>query len=77
MIGRWLGARLPVTAIWMAIEEKLAKPQSAKVTTATVRGDSAVIWPRSMKATNSLRTILLPNRLPACIASCQSGVASR
>ena len=35
--GRWLGARPPVTAIWIAIELKLAKPQSAKVTIARLR----------------------------------------
>jgi hypothetical protein len=33
-----LGARPPVTAIWIAIELKLAKPHSAKVTIATLRG---------------------------------------
>ena len=38
IIGRWLGARLPVTAIWIAIDEKLAKPHSEKVITAIVRG---------------------------------------
>src|SRR3546814_20425579 len=31
IIGRWLGASPPVTAIWIAIELKLAKPHSAKV----------------------------------------------
>ena len=31
IIGRWLGASPPVTAIWIAIDEKLAKPHSAKV----------------------------------------------
>src|SRR3954470_10575038 len=36
IIGRWLGASPPVTASWIAIELKLAKPQSAKVITATV-----------------------------------------
>ena len=40
IVGRWLGASPPVTAIWIAIEEKLAKPHSAKVTIATVRGES-------------------------------------
>ncbi len=34
MVARWLGARLPVTAIWIAIELKFAKPHSAKVTMA-------------------------------------------
>ncbi len=37
--GRWLGARPPVTAIWIAIELKLAKPHSAKVTIARLRSD--------------------------------------
>ena len=45
IIGRWLGASPPVTAIWIAIELKLAKPQSAKVTTATVAGDSGARRP--------------------------------
>ena len=35
--GRWFGARPPVTAIWIAIELKLAKPHSAKVTIARLR----------------------------------------
>src|SRR4029450_4798136 len=73
IIGRWLGARLPVTAIWMAIDEKLAKPHSAKVTIARLRSESAAAGPaalpRSMKATNSFRTILVPNRPPATPAS--------
>ena len=36
MTGRWLGARPPATAIWIAIELKFAKPHSANVTIATV-----------------------------------------
>ena len=40
--GRWLGASPPVTAIWIAIEEKLAKPHRAKVTTPTVRSDRSL-----------------------------------
>ena len=70
--GRWLGARPPVTAIWIAIELKLAKPHSAKVTIARLRSLSArgaCSSPRSMKATNSLSTILVPNRPPAAPAS--------
>ena len=47
-----MGARLPVTAIWIAIELKLAKPHSANVTTATVCGARSLIWPSSMNATN-------------------------
>ena len=43
IIGRWLGARPPVTAIWIAIELKLANPHSEKVTTATVYGDSVAL----------------------------------
>ena len=39
--GRWLGARPPVTAIWIAIELKLAKPHSAKVTIARLRSLSS------------------------------------
>ena len=35
--GRWLGARPPVTAIWIAIELKLAKPHKAKVTISRLR----------------------------------------
>ena len=35
--GRWFGARPPVTAIWIAIELKLAKPHSANVTIARLR----------------------------------------
>ena len=73
IIGRWLGARLPVTAIWIAIELKLAKPHRAKVTIARLRSLSAAAGPaalpRSMKATNSFRTILVPNRPPATPAS--------
>ncbi len=73
IIGRWLGARLPVTAIWIAMDEKLAKPHSAKVTMATLRGLSVPAGraPRSMKATNSLRTSLVPNSPPAVPASFQ------
>ena len=40
IIGRWLGARLPVTAIWIAIELKLAKPHRENVTMAIVAGDN-------------------------------------
>src|SRR4030095_8105206 len=39
IIGLWLGARFPVTAIWIAIELKLAKPHSAKVTIAPLRSE--------------------------------------
>jgi hypothetical protein len=56
----------------MAIELKLAKPHSAKVTMATVRARRSVALPRSMKATNSLSTSLVPNSPPARIASAQS-----
>ena len=71
MSGRWLGARPPVTAIWMAIELKLAKPHSANVTIACVRSlrVPGSIAPRSMKATNSFSTILVPNNPPAICAS--------
>jgi len=57
----------------MAIELKLAKPHKAKVTMARVRSliTSGAIAPRSMKATNSFRTSLVPNRPPAVPASCQ------
>ena len=40
IIGRWFGARPPVTAIWIAIELKLAKPHSAKVTIARLRSQA-------------------------------------
>src|SRR3954454_15016237 len=71
--GRWLGASPPVTAIWIAIELKLANPHSAKVTMARLRSDSscAPILPRSIKATNPLSTSLVPNRPPAVPASLQ------
>src|SRR5213075_1324457 len=48
IIGRWLGARLPVTAIWIAIELKLAKPHSAKVTIARLRSLSAAAGPAAL-----------------------------
>src|SRR3954464_10745568 len=68
--GRWLGARPPVTAIWIAIELKLAKPHSMKVTTATLAGESPEVgnW---LKATNSFSTTFVPNRPPAVEASSQ------
>ena len=69
MTGRWLGASPPVTAIWMAIDEKLEKPHKANVTIPTVAGDKVFRAPRSMKRQNSLRTILVPNSPPACKAS--------
>ena len=73
IIGRWFGARPPVTASWIAIELKLAKPHKAKVTIARLRSLSAAAGPaalpRSMNATNSLRTILVPNSPPATPAS--------
>src|SRR6185369_5875250 len=69
--GRWLGARPPVTAICIAIELKFAKPHSANVTISRLRwlNTAASILPRSMKATNSLRTSFVPNRPPAVPAS--------
>ena len=56
--GRWLGARPPVTAIWIAIELKLAKPHSMKVTTAMLAGDRPDVgsW---LNATNSFSTTLV------------------
>src|SRR3546814_4439978 len=56
IIGRWLGASPPVTAIWIAIDEKLAKPQSAKVTIATVRGLSVSC--RSEEHTSELQSLM-------------------
>ena len=78
MTGRWLGASPPVTAIWIAIELKLAKPHSAKVTIARLRSVStlASIAPSSIKATNSLSTILVPNNPPAAPA-CSHGMPIR
>src|SRR3546814_20917901 len=38
IIGRWLGARPPVTALWISIEQKLAKPHRAKVAIAHEHG---------------------------------------
>jgi len=52
MTGRWFGARPPVTAIWIAMELKLAKPHSAKVMIARLRSVSPSIAPSSIKATN-------------------------
>jgi hypothetical protein len=71
--GRWLGARPPVTAIWIAIELKLAKPHKAKVTIARLRSlrVAASIFPRSMKATNSFSTSLVPNRPPSPRSCCR------
>src|SRR3546814_3912640 len=70
IIGRWFGARPPVTAIWIAIELKLANPHSAKVAIATEIGAKpACSLPRSMKATNSLSTTLVPNSPPTAALS--------
>src|SRR3546814_16979550 len=51
IIGRWFGASPPVTAIWIAIELKFAKPQSAKVAIATAASDmSPCTFPKHRKA---------------------------
>ena len=50
---------------------------SGNVTSATLTLDRPASCPSSMKATNSLSTILVPNRPPACIASAQVGEPSR
>jgi hypothetical protein len=50
----------------------LAKPQRAKVTTATVLSDSSsTLGPNSVKATNSLRISFWPRNDPAVVASDQ------
>ena len=70
IIGRWLGARPPVTAIWIAIEREVGEAAQGKGDDRDrAFGDKVLHLPRSMKATNSLSTILVPKSPPACSAS--------
>src|SRR5579884_802397 len=60
-----LGASAPMPPIWMPMELKFAKPQSAKVAMVNDRGSSEPLSaPSREKATSSFRTIRTPSRLP-------------
>src|SRR5438309_4652622 len=66
------GASAPIPPIWMAIELRLAKPQSANVAIVKERGSRAdLTLPRSTKATNSLSTMRVPSRVPTVAQSFQ------
>src|SRR4051794_40423543 len=61
------GASDPMPPIWIAIDEKFAKPHNAYVTMTKLRGsrlDPTPGLPRFAKATNSLSTMRVPRRLP-------------
>src|SRR3546814_5895630 len=62
IIGRWFGASPPVTAIWIAIELKLANPQSAKVAIAT-----AAIDMRSEEHTSELQSLMRTSYAAFCL----------
>src|SRR5208337_659402 len=60
---RCSGARAPIPPIWMPMELKLAKPQSAKVAMVKERGSSEPLnWPSFAKATTSLMVMRVPSR---------------
>src|SRR6186713_303160 len=65
------GASAPMPPIWMPIELKFAKPQSAKVAIVNDLGSSiGFSGPSCEYATNSLSTIRVPSRFPTVAASC-------
>src|SRR5438270_4516967 len=67
------GASPPMPPIWIAMELRLANPQSAKVAITKDRGSSASFTlPRSTNATNSFNTIRVPRRLPTVAQSFHS-----
>src|ERR1700683_2893618 len=68
---RLFGASAPIPPIWIPIELKFAKQQSANVAIVKERGSSAAfIGPRKQKATSSLSTMRMPSRLSIARASC-------
>ena len=68
------GTRAPSEPTRIAIEPKFANPQRAKVVTSSVLGfrlPACTIGPKLENATNSLRTVFWPMKLPVSAASCQ------
>src|SRR3546814_5941840 len=65
IIGRWFGARPPVTAIWIAIELKLANPHSAKVAIATEIGAKPAC--RSEEHTSELQSLMRISYAVLCL----------
>ena len=59
------GASAPMPPIWIPIELRFAKPQSANVAMVNERGSSAaLIGPSIENATNSFSTMRVPSRVP-------------
>src|SRR4029077_13640344 len=67
---RRLGASAPIPPIWMPIDPKFANPHKANVAIVNDFGSSAaLIGPSCEYATNSLRTMRVPSKLPMAGAS--------